>query len=255
VDATVPEELDELLQRLTARTPSDRPESSGDIRDTLRKLAVAPDTSGALQRLSQGVVWVRAQTVTAEHAFRALPRPQQKRAALAGGALIALISLALLWPSKSSKPLAAKGQGAQGVAQEEDQDEDQDEDQEDKPAPEVPDELAGNLDALLNGKTLRERRDAGQALLSYGAQDRIAAPIKRLAELEVATGCKARRTAIDAMLAEPDPRFLAPLRRRHEAPRSGCGFLDLSDCYSCNRTDFKNAVEQLDKLFPPTAAP
>jgi hypothetical protein len=114
----------------------------------------------------------------------------------------------------------------------------------------VPPELEGNLKALLEGKTFRERRDGGQALLSYGAQDKIAEPIKILAELETATTCKTRREALDKAVAKPDPRFLPPIRRRHEAPRNGCGFLGLSDCLSCNRADLKDAHEKLTALYP-----
>jgi len=164
-DATVPEELDDLLQKLTSRMPADRPDSSGDVRDTLRKLAVAPETSGALERISQSVVWVRAKAVTAEHAFRSLPPPKQKRALVATGVvLLALVSLAFLLPKKSGKPAPTGSQAMGAVAQDEDEKVDE------KPEPEVPEELAGNLGGSRVVVAARAG-DEGKLYGSIGAHD------------------------------------------------------------------------------------
>ena len=49
-----------------------------------------------------------------------------------------------------------------------------------------------------------------------------------------------------AELAElNDGRTLPSLRRISDAPRTGCGFLGLSDCYGCVRGDLKDAISQL----------
>jgi len=248
-DPTVPEQLDTLVQKLTARLPNDRPDSAGDVRDTLRALALGPDRPQATQGSAFEVVidQARDRITRASTAFKTLPPARKARVVGLGGVvLIVLVGFSFVLPPQRQLAHTQQEQGPnqsiwEGVVEAV------------KPPPEVPKELEGNLKALLEGKTSRERRDGGQALLSYGAQDKIAEPIKILAELETVSTCKGRREAIERALEDPDPRFLPPIRRRHESRRSGCGFLGLEDCFSCNRADLKKAYEQLIALYPQAA--
>jgi serine/threonine protein kinase len=252
-DPTVPEQLDTLVQKLTSRMPSDRPDSAGEVRDTLRTLALGPDRPQPAQSSAFEVVvdQARDRITRASTMFKTLPPARKARVVGLGGVVVAIIiGLSFVMPPQRQLAHTQGDQGPnqslwEGVVEAV------------KPAPEVPKELEGSLKTLIEGKTPRERRDAGQALLAYGAQDKIAEPIKILAELEVVTSCKGRREAIERALKDPDPRFLPPIRRRHESRRSGCGFLGFEDCFSCNRADLKKGYEQLIALYPqqPDAGP
>jgi serine/threonine-protein kinase len=246
-DPTVPEALDTLVQKLTSRLPNDRPDSAGDVRDSLRTFAMGPDRPQAHQSSAFEVVMdqARDRLTRASAAFKTLPPARKARVVGLGTVVVAvLVGLSFILPPRTqlaqtqNQADTANQSIWEGVVEAV------------KPAPEVPKELEGSLTTLIEGKTSRARRDAGQALLSYGAQDKIAEPIKILAELEVVSTCKGRREAIERALEDPDPRFLPPIRRRHEARRTGCGFLGFEDCFSCNRADLKRAFEQLIALYP-----
>lgn len=244
-DPTVPEALDALVQKLTARLPNDRPDSAGDVRDSLRTFAMGPDRPQPPEVTPFEVVLDQARNrlTRASAAFKTLPPARKARVIGLGTVVVGvLVALSFILPPRTQlAQTQSHGENQSiwdGVVEAV------------KPPPDVPAELEGNLKALLEGKTLRERRDAGQALLSYGAQDKIAEPIKVLAELEVASTCKGRREALERAIKAPDPRFLPPIRRRHESRRTGCGFLGLEDCFSCNRADLKRAFEQLVALYP-----
>ena len=243
-DPTVPEELDTLVQKLTSRLPNDRPDSAGDVRDSLRTFAMGPDRPqpNAGSPFEVVIDQARDRITRASTAFKTLPPARKARViGLGTVVVVALVGFSFVLPPRvqHAETQQAGNQSIwDGVVEAV------------KPPPDVPPELEGNLKALLEGKTAKERRDAGQALLTYGAQDKIAEPIKILAELETASGCKPRREAIERALKAPDPRFLPPIRRRHESRRSGCGFLGFEDCLSCNRADLKRAFEQLIALYP-----
>ena len=47
-----------------------------------------------------------------------------------------------------------------------------------------------------------------------------------------------------------DPHYLPTLRRYERSPRSGCGFLSLSDCYDCIRGDVREALDAIERANP-----
>jgi hypothetical protein len=246
-DTTVPEELDVLVRKLTSRMPNDRPDSAGDVRDQLRAFAMGPDRPQPHHNSPFEIVidQARDRLTRASTAFKTLPPARKARVVGLGTVVFAgVVALSFILPPRVQRAETQSGTETQnqsiwdGVIEAV------------KPPPEVPPELEGNLKTLLHGKNMRERRDAGKALLSYGAQDKIAEPIKVLAQLETATTCKTRREAIDRAMASPDARFLPPIRRRHESPRSGCGFLNFEDCFGCIRADLKDAHAKLTALYP-----
>jgi len=275
-DPTVPAELDALIAALTARLPALRPDAPSEVRDTLRRLAFLPSSQGldAMLDRVRGMGSVLVTRVRTEHARYLALSPEARRTRLGQAAAVllslsAVVALASFGDEPVETTAAAPSEPAPNEAA----------DQPEKPASasaqtnplrtaeqapakappppatpkksgkqEVPVELEASLTALLEGKSLRERRDGAKALLAYGAPSRIADPVLRLAAFEAATTCGKRRQAIKRMVEKPDPRFLPVLLRRHEAPSSGCGFLGLEDCYSCNRKDVKKAVDELRAL-------
>ncbi|HKO92139.1 MAG TPA: hypothetical protein VJU61_13340, partial [Polyangiaceae bacterium] len=63
-----------------------------------------------------------------------------------------------------------------------------------------------------------------------------ASPAAKIAlSLRDTKGCTALRELLPKAKAEGDERSLGPLKRLQS--KSGCGFLNLEDCYSCLRSD------------------
>ncbi|MFI5307980.1 MAG: hypothetical protein ACHQ53_11535, partial [Polyangiales bacterium] len=118
-----------------------------------------------------------------------------------------------------------------------------------KPKPVLPPELSGPAETLLDGKTPRERRVAAEKLLKYKPAERVSPHLLAIAQLEVARGCKARKQAIANMEMQPDARYLSGLRRLDRSPRSGCGFLSLSDCNACIRGDVRDAIDVIERTL------
>ena len=262
-DSTLPSELDELVQRLTSRLPEGRPEHAAEVRDTLRRLAASgggarnslPDVVAGLPELVSNITpWVR----TAVTRFNEQPvRTRGAQVVIAAALLATLFILALRGddapPSDPTqvtedKPLldqvkdTAKKLAAAAT-----------------PAPlkpkEMPESLRDETTALLEAESSRDRRDAGETILAHRPEDEVLPHIRGIAELEVARTCKARKEAIAKMRKQGDRRYLVPLERLSSMPRSGCGFLDLSDCYSCIRTDLRVAIASIENTEPPPATP
>lgn len=241
----VPRALDELIQRLCARTADGRPDHAGTVRDQLRALAHAP----RLAERPLGFVydgWLQLRG-----AFSVLPA--QTRALLGLGALAAVLGVLAL-SSSGSKPAAKSDASAEHAV---------------TPAgeqnlvqramdaarkvvaapgeavkPAIPEELAEPVKTMQESTRSTERRKAAQRVLAY--KGKIPPHIKAIAVLEEARTCRERKEAINAMVALKDTRCLDALRRYNDAGRTGCGFLSLEDCYGCIRGDLKKAVAALE---------
>jgi hypothetical protein len=109
----------------------------------------------------------------------------------------------------------------------------------------MPESLRKEEKALVEASSSRERRAAGEVILKHRPEDDVLPHVRAIAELEVARSCKARKQAIAKMRKAADRRYLVPLERLSSMPRSGCGFLDLSDCYACIRTDLRVAIASI----------
>jgi tetratricopeptide (TPR) repeat protein len=98
--------------------------------------------------------------------------------------------------------------------------------------------------ALENGRpgaVLREIRGLLQARdLLAGLPERLRLPFEAAAERT----CAARKEALRAIAARPDPR-MEPFLRRFRAD-GGCGILGLEDCYSCERAEIRAVFAALD---------
>jgi hypothetical protein len=112
----------------------------------------------------------------------------------------------------------------------------------------LPAELAEDGKQLLESESTRERRAAADAILAYRPKERVPSHTRLIAEFETSRSCKARKQVIAKMQEAGDARFLPPLQRMARAPKSGCGFLSLGDCYSCVRRDLGRAITALEAL-------
>jgi serine/threonine-protein kinase len=257
-DPTLPTEFEELVQRLTARTAADRPEHAAEVRDALRRLAhsssprlVAADALAALSTLGP---WVRH----AVDQYKA--QPPQVRRVQAGIALATLLLIGALGAVGLRAPrdqhtsvtfsksvhdavrdaVAAVAKPAPPPA---------------PPKPTLPTELTKDVETLLEGKGARERRAAAEKVLAYKPQERVFPYLLVIAELEGTRGCKPRKQALAKMELQGDVRYLPTLRRLERTPRSGCGFLGLSDCLSCIRSDLQETIDALERVQADPAGP
>jgi serine/threonine-protein kinase len=250
----VPRALDDLIQRLTARSADARPDHAGGVRDSLRALAHAP----RLQERSFDVV--REGWESARRQASALP--SHTRMLLGLGAVAAVLAVLALSSGTPTQPTAAKtpesgaapsGAGvtpatdqptlvqramnaARNVVQ---------------PAPEppkaiIPAELAEPVKTMQESERSTERRKAALRVLAYKGPARLPPHIRAIAQLEQARSCKDRKEAIGAMVALKDARCLDSLRRYNDSSHTGCGFLSLEDCYGCIRNDLRKGVAAIE---------
>lgn len=101
------------------------------------------------------------------------------------------------------------------------------------------------------GTRPRDRKGAARALLA--ARDDTATPawLIAAARFELAGSCEQKRARLAALVAQGEPATRPALERISRAPRRGCGFLDLADCYGCLRGDVAKALG----FFPRAKSP
>jgi serine/threonine-protein kinase len=276
-DITFSAELDDLVQRLTARNAADRPEHAAEVRDALRRLAHVsnprwPVPAAVMELATPVLSTLRPRVVRAVAAYRA--QPPAVRWGLIGVTLaIVLGPMAFSTPQPApapavngaAAPAAAAGASAPAPTAA-------------KPAepsviervvqavtpapaataapkskaePQLPAELVEPAATLVRNKVvLRERRAAALKILKYKPEDKVPSSLRTIAELEIARSCKARKASIAVMALARDPHYLPTLRRYDRSPHSGCGFLSLSDCYDCIRGDVREALDAIERANP-----
>ncbi|MEY4576508.1 MAG: hypothetical protein RL701_1211 [Pseudomonadota bacterium] len=262
-DPLFPRALDQLVLRLCARLPEQRPEHAGLVRDELRALArqrVTP--AGAL------VEHARVTLSAAQMRYRGLSLVQRAIVAGACAAFVLTVSIVGLRRMLShnaiepahadvtltAEPVAevtladdaeAKPQSLAGRALELAQRMVGD----DSKAPDakitLPKELEADAQLLLEGKRASDRRKAALKILNYKTPARIPPHVVSVAKLERARNCREREEAIAAIDELHDPRALPAVKRIAEAAKTGCGFLRLADCYACVRSAARDAVANL----------
>jgi serine/threonine-protein kinase len=249
-DPTLPADLDALVQGLTARSPEDRPDQAGEVRDTLRRLALQERVSAPLAELGPRLRQTLVPRVTRiVERYRSLPparRTQLLGGTGAGVALVLVLALAGGEDDKSDSHLSEIVVAAEAAV---------------KPAvraareavapePDIPEAAAEDVEQMLEGERLRVRRPAARRLLAFDPQEALPEHILTIARFEAARTCRDRREIISSMEDAPHEAYLQPLRRMASAPKRGCGFLSLSDCYGCVRQPLRRAIETLEQAFP-----
>jgi eukaryotic-like serine/threonine-protein kinase len=251
LDPLLPRALDNLLQRLCARTPELRPEHAGLVRDELRALARQNSTPSAVlaERASHSISSARARFLALSPASRGLFLSAIAAIVLALVAVIAgrrnVEHANAALPSSPADAAAANGQsptfaerainmvtGKPGAKNE--------------PQATIPKELTQDVQTLLESPRATERRRAAFKLLHYKPASQVFPYLLAIAELEKARNCRERKEAIADISELKDKRCLPALRRLADASRSGCGFLGFEDCYSCIRGDLRRSIDQLE---------
>lgn len=123
-----------------------------------------------------------------------------------------------------------------------------------EPAPRpIPEALQSPVKTMLGAKRARARRTAARTVLNFESQEDVPEHIVAIARLEAANTCSRRRKALEGLAKLADVRTRPSVERYKSAPRRGCGFLGLSDCYSCIRTDVRDTLKALPPEPPPPA--
>ncbi|HTU62635.1 MAG TPA: protein kinase, partial [Polyangiales bacterium] len=266
-DPLFPRALDDLILRLCARSAEERPEHAGLVRDELRQLALRQVSPASAIAEHAG-----SQLLAARKRLAAIPKRSRLLLLAAGIVVAASFAFALSKPAtqhtvqpaparSAAQPVNPKAveaeaskiaeapsladralQFAERIVKETPQL---------APEPEaiIPKELEADAKTVLEASRLAVRRKAANNILRYKGKDadRLPKYLVAVAKLERARTCSDRQSAIDEIEEAKDKRALPALNRIIDAPRTGCGFLSLSDCYGCVRADARDALGSLRK--------
>lgn len=249
-DASIPPELDRLVLALLARAPADRPGSASEVLRSLEQIGRASTSefrpaTGSIPlagSTTRAGVPVAAEAVAPHAALRqrlegALPEKLRPHAVVVFASVlgvvlfvaIVVVGRIVLGPPEPGTPAAV----AAAV-------------ETDAPnAPELAPELATAVETLANGTDAAARTRAAAAVAAAADNPAMPAYAVQLAALETARSCRARKAALAELVRLGDERALPFVRRLHESPRRGCGFLNSRDCQACIRDDLAQALTAL----------
>ena len=257
-------ELSALVTRMLAWDKTARPGTAAEVRDTLRRIAVAPDA-----RLPS----LRLPVSRFPSALQNLPLPEKLEPyrgylphALLGGFLLLLVVLFARpdpTPSVTAEPAAnpalaermKKPEPApveRGAVREEKTKGGDTIIEPARPIRSEPTAKSGEqdmleaLDNLTNSRAANSRRNAAKWILKHES----AAPryLALLADLELNMRCSDKKAVVEKMRDLSDPRVLPALERLAETPRRGCGLIRLTDCYACLRRELDQTIGVLRHL-------
>lgn len=211
----IPRELEDLVTRILARSPAERPQQAGEVRDTLRQLIARQHA------LTSSPLIARFRTLGA----------RQRQAVIAVGAAFAVVLLTVALVPRPSPN--TKGTLTEAVAEKPVVDDD------------LLDEHKATISQVMEGRSRKMRRDAGRLLLAVEDFDDLPEHIQLVARFEAAESCPDRTAAITDLEESGDKQVLPALERIIDAPKTGCGFLRLEDCYSCIRAPTRKAIDTL----------
>jgi len=269
-----PPELDALIVRLLARDKNDRPERAGEVRDTLKRLALV----ATVERMSLPSSPSGAFPAATEHAsaaprpsllstlppalaarVQALPpamrKPPVLMAVVGGSALLGfliVISLAVTCARGTSpeQPLAVAPSTPipsvvpsslpRGVEPPPTADEDY---ASRAGLPAIPEAFSPDFETLLHDGGRAARRDAAERLLAQ-PQQAVPPVVWHVAQLEDESGCESRRDVVVALGDLGDPRAI-PALERLDHNRRGCGLFRSQDCYRCLRSELRATLSTL----------
>lgn len=263
-DASIPEELDAIVQTLLARTAAERPESAGEIHRALTRLFRAselPDDNTTSRHRLSGPDPTGSRTTSATHPTllaqssatmnsfvekvgarisAQLPvgyRPHARAITyFVLGLPVFLLLVGLVVRGSRGDPaptdataapgmLAAAATAVHDVV---------------APPPEPSPAVLAAITTLATSDVRTERTAAADVLAA--ATPGTPAFAVKLSELERARGCRARSTAITELSAMGDARARPYLERLSRSPRRGCGFLGSRDCDACIRSAVRDAL-------------
>lgn len=271
-DARIPSRLERLIERLLARAVDERPQHAGEVRDTLQQLAVQGETGAgswaavrALERAGHAGLQRAEQLGTTLRRLWTSWAPRQRKQAGAASAALAtaglVLAVAFAGADDQDAPASdARAPRAQASSEPPERaPADTDEGSMDRvkrgmakalqafqPKDDgIPPQLEDEVDALLHGEHLRERRAAGAELREHEAFESLPDHVRLVARMETERTCKGRLEVIRDMVDAGNEKVLPTLERYQAAPTRGCGFLNLSDCYGCIRKPVDEAIKTL----------
>lgn len=107
-----------------------------------------------------------------------------------------------------------------------------------------PASVAHDVELLLQSDSRETRRTAAEAVLAQ--PDPTVPPVARaLAALEIAEGCTGKRNALREIRTLRDLRAIPAVERLERLPRRGCGMFGLGDCWSCLRGETRRTLSSL----------
>ena len=229
--------LSQLVAQLLAWDKSERPSSAAEVRDALRAIAALPEPR--LPHVSLSRLTAR---VDALRSFLRAHRRFYPYATVASAVLLGLVLALAIGPSDEQADdgarTAASEAGAASspldgaVAQPK------------LSRTEIKAELERANQEIV-GRDRGVRQAAAKTVLRHGA----AAPryLRLVADLELSSGCTARKKVLGEMRALSDGRVLPALDRLASQPPRGCGAFRLSDCLACLRRDLEQTIVALEK--------
>jgi len=261
--ATAPAKLADLVAKLLARSPNDRPGGAQAVRDELRRLASAHPGAGmaaaATPRGPQPATHARPTPATVA-ASGAAPASTG-----ASGILILIVFgvvvLAIWWIVMDIGGTPAE-QAAAGVAAKEDAStpagpaEPQPRPRKkleqgpgvgppvDEQLAEVPEAYREPAETLLRVADRDARRTAGEAIAGAPPQDLAQLPkyLRHLAALDAADSCNEGKRGLVEIMEENDLRALPALKVLGASPQDQCSSRRRrTDCYGCMRQDLQMA--------------
>jgi serine/threonine-protein kinase len=269
-DASIPEELDELVMALLSHKPDDRPGSASVIRDLLRQMSIRASITGirpalgpegeeskrregtAPTMLADSQASPRVTTENLTTASPELPVPPKVLglgcAALAALGLVVVVGIAALSgddeTAETSKPTNAQttGQGGfmGGLL-----------DPVEEP---VPPEVLEQIDEMQHGRRLRDRRRAARRLIRWDPRDDVPEWALATARIVDSRRCEDKKAELEHLVDLDASEALPTLLRMHHAPPNQCGpFFRRTDCFGCMRAELRAAIEELggDPDAPP----
>ena len=208
--------VEALLREILQPQPARRPRQAREVRDRLRALAygLTPEFAG------------RAPETPSR---RSLPREWGSGVAGAVfGASMTLLAVALYLHAQPASPVA-KPTVASAATQS---------------AADEPDEATPSMiHQLLENENRNARRRAAEWIQSQ-PEALIPKFVREASRLEASRRCADQRDAIEALVEIGEPSTRRSIERFARAPRRGCGFLGLGDCYRCIRPIAASALER-----------
>ncbi|PCC68354.1 serine/threonine protein kinase [Nannocystis exedens] len=253
----VPDGLAALLERLLARSPTERVASAATARDELRRLAfdgeraAAAPLQPAATSLPAGVKPTGGDVTladvrpggTAASTGADSRRPANRRASrgrwFAGAAALVLLGF-VAWsagrggatPEEPESPETPARRGRATI---------------DELVAEAPAAYADDVRMLLSSTYPEARRLASAAIAGAPAKDAIPEYLRDLAELERASKCAAKKDALARIEAAGDVRALSALKIVARTPKDSCRkWVVRYDCLECLRDDLARVIARFE---------